>query len=106
MPDNSADHGVMNEETVRELAQTMQIALSDSEVTTLTDELSVLVQHVSHIAEVDTEDVPMMSHPLAQSNVMRSDVVADVLSLDEALQNAPDVSEGMFRVTSILGGEQ
>lgn len=106
MPETSAENGVMNEETVRNLAQSMQIALTDDEVTTLSRELSDLVEHVSRVQEVDTEGVAPTSHPIPLGNVMRPDVVQEVLTLDEALQNAPEVTDGMFRVTSIMGGEQ
>jgi aspartyl-tRNA(Asn)/glutamyl-tRNA(Gln) amidotransferase subunit C len=39
-------------------------------------------------------------------NVFRPDVVGETLTLEEALQNAPDASDDRFRVTAILGEEQ
>lgn len=105
MPEMSAGAGVMSEETVRTLAQSMQIALSDEEVTQLTTELGVAVEHAMQVADAANDDVAPTSHPLPVANVMRPDEVSEVLTLDEALLNAPEVTDGMFRVTSIMGGE-
>ena len=105
MPETHADIGAMNEETVRALAHTMHIDLSNEEVTTLNRELVAVLEDVVQLAEV-ADDIPPTSHANPQLNVMRADEVRDVLSREEALQNAPAVSEGMFKVTSIMGGEQ
>lgn len=106
MPEIHAETGVMTEETVRGLAESMQIALTDDEVSTLATELTELVNYVSRVTELASDDVPPMSHPLPVVNVMRADEVQEVLTLDEALHNAPEVTDGMFRVTSIMGSEQ
>jgi aspartyl-tRNA(Asn)/glutamyl-tRNA(Gln) amidotransferase subunit C len=37
---------------------------------------------------------------------MRRDEIADVLTGEQALENAPEAAEGMFKVSSILGEEQ
>jgi len=50
--------------------------------------------------------VPATSHPIPINNVMRPDEVADVLTREQALSNAPEAADGMFRVSSILGEEQ
>ena len=105
MPETSATPGVMTEDTVRKLAQSMQIALTDEEVTRLTAELDVAVEHAMQVADAAIADVPPTSHPLPVANVMRPDEIAEVLTLDEALRNAPEVTDGMFRVTSIMGGD-
>lgn len=106
MPKSNAENGVMNEETVRALAQTMQIALTGEEVTALTADLAETMAYAERVAGVAGDDVVPMSHPIRNLNVMRPDEVKEVLTLDEALENAPEVTDGMFRVTSIMGGEQ
>ena len=46
------------------------------------------------------------SHPVALNNVTRPDEVRDVLTQEQALQNAPEQHDGKFQVTAILGEEQ
>lgn len=92
--------------TVEHLAGLARIALTDQEVESLTSELDSILANIAKVSEVASDDVPATSHPVPINNVTRPDEVADVLSLDEALQNAPESADGMFRVSSILGEEQ
>lgn len=106
MPETSEARGEITAETVQHLAGLAQIALTDQEVETLTFELSSILTHVAKVSEVAGPDVPTTSHPLPLNNITRPDEVADVLTREQALQNAPDTADGMFRVLSILGEEQ
>ncbi|WP_434812205.1 Asp-tRNA(Asn)/Glu-tRNA(Gln) amidotransferase subunit GatC [Microbacterium sp. bgisy189] len=91
---------------VRHLGVLARIQLSDEEVTRLTDQLGVIVDNIAKVSEVATPDVAATSHPIPMQNVFREDVVGDMLTVDEVLQNAPDAADGRFRVTAILGEEQ
>jgi aspartyl-tRNA(Asn)/glutamyl-tRNA(Gln) amidotransferase subunit C len=99
MSDISAD-------TVRHLANLARIDLTEDEVTHLTDELRVIVDNIAKVGEVATPEVPATSHPIPLSNVYREDVVADVLTQDQALSGAPESDQGRFKVSAILGEEQ
>ncbi len=72
----------------------------------LTGQLSVIVDNIAKVSEVATPDVPATSHPIPLENVFRADVVGEMLTVDQVLQNAPDAADGRFRVTAILGEEQ
>jgi aspartyl-tRNA(Asn)/glutamyl-tRNA(Gln) amidotransferase subunit C len=93
-------------ELVRHLGSLARIELSDDEVARLTGQLDAIVDNIAKVAEVATADVAAMSHPLPLANVFRDDVVGEPLSLEQALQNAPDAADGRFRVTAIMGEEQ
>lgn len=99
MSDISAD-------TVRHLANLARIELTDDEVAHLTDELRVIVDNIAKVGEVATPEVPATSHPIPLSNVYREDVIADVLTQEQALSGAPESDQGRFRVSAILGEEQ
>lgn len=106
MPENHAASSEITTATVEHLAGLARIALTETEVETLTSELGSILTNIAKVSEVATADVPATSHPIPLSNVTREDVVSDVLTRDEALQNAPETADGMFRVSSILGEEQ
>lgn len=91
---------------MRHLGVLARIQLDDDEVQRLTGQLSVIVDNIAKVSEVATPDVPATSHPIPLENVFRPDVVGDMLTVDQVLQNAPDAAEGRFRVTAILGEEQ
>jgi aspartyl-tRNA(Asn)/glutamyl-tRNA(Gln) amidotransferase subunit C len=91
---------------VRHLGVLARIQLSDDEVTQLTGQLDAIVDNIAKVSEGATPDVAATSHPIAMSNVFRPDEVGETLTLEQALQNAPDAADGRFRVTAILGEEQ
>lgn len=93
-------------ETVQHLAGLAQIALTDDEVSSLSSDLGAILTNIAKVSEVASADVPATSHPIPLNNVTRPDVIADRLTREEALVNAPEAYDGMFRVSSILGEEQ
>lgn len=91
---------------VRHLGVLARIRLSDVEVERLTGQLGAIVDNIAKVSEVATPDIPATSHPLPLHNVFREDVVGDMLTTAQVLQNAPDADGDRFRVTAILGEEQ
>ena len=93
-------------ETVEHLAMLSRIALTEAEVTSLTAELSQIVDAIAKVAEVATDDVPATSHPVPLENVMRDDEPGPTLSHAQAFAGAPSHDGERFRVSAILGEEQ
>jgi aspartyl-tRNA(Asn)/glutamyl-tRNA(Gln) amidotransferase subunit C len=91
---------------VRHLGVLARIQMSDEEIERLTGQLDVIVDNIAKVSEVATPEVAATSHPIPLQNVFRDDVPGDVLTLAQALQNAPDAADDRFRVTAILGEEQ
>lgn len=83
-----------------------RIQLSEDEVARLTGQLDVIVDNIAMVSRVATPEVAATSHPIPLQNVFRPDEPADVLSVEQVLQNAPEAAENRFRVTAILGEEQ
>ncbi len=93
-------------EEVEHLAGLARIALTDDEVTSLTAELSHIVEAIATIREVAGDDVPATSHPVPMANVLRPDVVGETLTHEQAFAGAPSHDGERFRVSAILGEEQ
>ena len=91
---------------MRHLGVLARIQLSDEEVQRLTGQLDVIVDNIAKVSQVATLEVPATSHPIPLQNVFRPDEVGDMLTTQQVLQNAPDATDGRFRVTAILGEEQ
>jgi aspartyl-tRNA(Asn)/glutamyl-tRNA(Gln) amidotransferase subunit C len=90
---------------VRHLANLARIDLSESEITSLTSELSQIVESVAKVQEVAGPDVPATSHPVPLTNVFRDDAPRPSLTVEEALSGAPDREGDKFRVPPILDEE-
>ena len=91
---------------MRHLGVLARIALRDDEVERLTGQLSAIVDNIAKVSEVATPDVPATSHPIPLENVFRPDIVGQMLTVEQVLQNAPDATDDRFKVTAILGEEQ
>ncbi|GAB3616865.1 Asp-tRNA(Asn)/Glu-tRNA(Gln) amidotransferase subunit GatC [Okibacterium endophyticum] len=96
----------ISEEQVAHLANLARIALTSDEITSLTGELDQIVDSIAKVQEVATPDVAATSHPIPLANVYRPDVVGETLTIEQALQNAPEQADNRFKVSAILGEEQ
>ena len=88
----------ISRDEVLHVAKLARLALTDEEIERLTSELDAILDAVGIVSELDLADVPPTSHPLDLVNVWAADEPHDSLSLDEALANAPEADDGMFRV--------
>jgi len=71
-------------------------------VSTLSDQLSELLDYVDQLNELDTDDVEPLSHPLPLRNVFREDQVGPMLSNEDALSAAPQRDSEYFKVPKVL----
>ena len=88
-------------EDVLHVARLARLEVPEDEVETVRQELSAIVDAVGKVGELDLEDVEPTSHPLDVVNAWAEDEPRPSLSRDDALANAPDPSEGTFRVPAV-----
>ena len=87
---------------VARLAALARLELSESECVELAPELEVILGSVARVGEVAGDDIPLMTHALPLTNVMRADHVHESLPQQAVLAGAPDVEDERFRVPRIL----
>lgn len=87
---------------VARLAGLARLTLTEAECAELAPELDIILASVEQVREVARQDIPMMTHALALTNVMRDDVVMPSLTPEQALSGAPSTEDGRFRVPQIL----
>jgi aspartyl-tRNA(Asn)/glutamyl-tRNA(Gln) amidotransferase subunit C len=89
-------------EQVKHVAHLARLAITEEEAEMFTKQLDAIITFAEQLNELDTENVPPTSHVLNMKNVMREDVPAKGLPLEDVLKNAPDQQDGQFRVPAIL----
>ena len=87
---------------VARLAALARLELTESECVELAPELEVILGSVARVGEVAGDDIPLMTHALPLTNVMRADQVHESLPQQAVLAGAPDVEDERFRVPRIL----
>ncbi|MEO7587167.1 MAG: Asp-tRNA(Asn)/Glu-tRNA(Gln) amidotransferase subunit GatC [Arachnia sp.] len=90
---------------VARLAGLARLHLTEAECAALAPELDIILSSVDQVSAVAGEDIPMMTHALPMTNVMRDDVVTPSLTSEQALSGAPATEDGRFRVPQILSEE-
>ena len=88
---------------VARVAALARIDLTEQEVERFAGELDVIASAVAQVTEAVGPDVPATSHPIALTNVMRTDVVEEPLAVSAAMAGAPASQGDQFLVPQILG---
>jgi aspartyl-tRNA(Asn)/glutamyl-tRNA(Gln) amidotransferase subunit C len=91
---------VIDRDQVLHVARLSRLALSDEELERMPAELSKILEHVEKMGELDLDGVEPTSHVVELQNVLRDDEPRPCLPRERALEGAPDVAEGGFRVPS------
>lgn len=84
------------------IADRAMIELTDEEATQFAEEISAFMEYANKLNELDTEGVAPMTHALQQANVMREDLVANVLDRDIMLESVKEHQDGQIKVPTIL----
>lgn len=96
----------ISRDDVAHLARLARLKLTDEELNEYAAQIDGIVDHVAAIREVDTKDVPPLSHPTqnvdGDVSVMREDVVIPTLNAEQALDQAPAKAQQRFQVPQIL----
>ena len=92
----------ISREDVLHIARLARIALTEEEITRLSQQLSDLLENFEILQQVDTNDIPPTSQSIALQNVMTGDEVSASLPQSEVLANAPRKEENFFRVKAVL----
>ena len=93
----------LSHEDVRKLAMLARLDLSEEEVATMGPQLESILGFVEKLSELDTSDVEPMTTALDVHNRWREDSLAESLTRDQALQNAPATDGESFLVPPVLG---
>lgn len=88
---------------VSKVATLARLSLTPDELATATTELSAMLDHFAEIDALDLDGVEPMNNPTNLVNVMRDDVVGEMLDRDEVLAAAPVAEDDRFRVPPIIG---
>lgn len=90
---------------VRKVASLARLSLNEQELIACSEQLTVILEYVSLLNEVDTTDVAPMPHPVPVENVFREDEQRASLPREAALANAPKTDGLFFLVPKILEGK-
>ncbi len=90
---------------VEHVAHLARLGLTEEELSRLEAQLNHILDQYAILTTLDTEHIPPTAQTIELENILREDVVAESLGVEDALANAPERSGSHFVVPAILGGE-
>jgi len=96
---------MLSKEEVKHIAKLARLGLSEKEIEKYQKELSLILDYIEKLKEVDVSGVEPTSHPLKVENVMRRDqerTKTGSINPKKLVEMAPDKKEGYVKVKQIL----
>ena len=87
---------------VEKLCRLAMLQFDESEKEEIKSDLQKMIGFVDKLKELDTAGVEPLLHMSPNVNVLREDVVQDMVSREEALKNAPLHDEQFFNVPKVI----
>lgn len=78
----------INDELIEYIGDLSRLYLNDKEASK--KDMTDILNYIDKLNELDTKDVPAMSHPFEVSNCFRDDIVTNDDKSEILLTNAPD----------------
>ena len=93
----------LDKKTIKTLTKLCRIHCSEEEEDALLKDLEGILAYVDQLNEIETADVAPCNQVIeGRVNVMREDIVGEVLPRLEFLENVPQQIGGLVRVPSVL----
>jgi aspartyl-tRNA(Asn)/glutamyl-tRNA(Gln) amidotransferase subunit C len=89
-------------EEVAHVAKLARLDMGEDEMDQFTGQLNAILEYAGKLNHIETKDIVPTAHVLPLRNVFREDRVRAGLPRQEALANAPDEEDGMFRVPRVI----
>ena len=96
----------LTKQEVEKVAKLARLELTESEQAAFAKQLSQILTHVETLKQYDTTGVEPTATVLGQVNVFRPDIARPSLSVESAIANAPESSDGFFVVPKIIEDRQ
>jgi aspartyl-tRNA(Asn)/glutamyl-tRNA(Gln) amidotransferase subunit C len=87
---------------VEYVAKLAKLEFTEAEKVVYQEKLDAILGYMEQLQQLDTQNVAPTTHVLPLENIFRQDELGPCLSHEEALSNAPDQSDGYFRVPKII----
>jgi aspartyl-tRNA(Asn)/glutamyl-tRNA(Gln) amidotransferase subunit C len=92
----------LSREEVEHVALLGRLQLTEAEMERFTEQLNDILVYFEELREADTSDIPATTHVVPMQNVLREDCTRPSFDPDEALANAPERRDDLFKVPRVV----
>jgi aspartyl-tRNA(Asn)/glutamyl-tRNA(Gln) amidotransferase subunit C len=93
---------IIDEQTVDKVAHLARLELVADEKAEMIKDMSKILSFMDKLNEVDTTGVEPLVYMTSEVNILREDEVKQVITTEEALQNAPEHDQSYFLVAKVI----
>jgi len=95
---------LLTRKDVAHVAYLARLGLTDEELARLEGQLNHILDQYAILARLDTERIPPTAQTIELENILRDDVAAESLPVENILANAPEREGEFVVVPAILAG--
>jgi aspartyl-tRNA(Asn)/glutamyl-tRNA(Gln) amidotransferase subunit C len=92
----------LSREEVLHIAALAKLGVTDTDVETMREQLSNILEHFEALQKLDTSDIPPTAQSIDLQNVIMKDEIRPSLTPEEVLANAPQREGEFFKVKIVL----
>ncbi len=92
----------VNDDLIDNLAHLARLEFNDTEKHDIKNDLQKMIAFIEKLNELDTTGVEPLLHMSENLNVLREDVVKQIITREEALSNAPLHDGKFFKVPKVI----
>ncbi len=96
---------MIDREMVQHVAKLARLGLSEEDIETFGGQLSVILENIRILQEVDVSGVSPTAHASRLTNIMRTDTPRPSFPPEVLLANAPEQEDNCLKVNAVLEGE-
>jgi len=89
---------------VRRVARLARVAISETEIPTMREQLGAILGHAQRLLELDLSGVEPMTSPIDATAPMRGDAPGPTIDTDGFLRMAPESVPPFLKVPKVIGG--
>lgn len=97
---------VVTEKDIKHVAKLAKLEIPEEEIVKFTEQMDKIIAMVEQLSELDTEDVPVTTHGMTSSSVMREDEAAPGTDRAKLLENVKHHENGLVKVPAMIDNSE
>jgi len=92
----------VNNKLIEDLSRLAKLKFDEESAEKMKEDLNKMIGFVDKLSEINTEGVEPLIYLSEEVNVLRTDEIANEVSQEDALKNAPQKDSDYFKVPTVL----
>ncbi len=92
----------VNNKLIEDLSRLAKLKFDKKSAEKMKGDLNKIIDFVDKLSEIDTDGIQPLIYLSKEENVLRADDVANEVSQENALKNAPEKDSDYFKVPTVL----